>query len=67
MDKGKSKKRKNTHFRQTEKSFKALRQTSVFSHIKRNIPYNISNTSKRIYENQVSKLKKIKYLKKYSS
>lgn len=34
-------KRLNTYFRQTSKAFKAARQTKIFSHLNRNLPYNI--------------------------
>ena len=44
----KGKRRINTYFRQTAKAFRAARQTQVFSHIKRNIPYTIVKSVRRI-------------------
>lgn len=44
--KGKQSRRFNTYFRQTAKAFRAARQTQVFSHIKRNLPYGILRLTK---------------------
>ncbi|MBU0572077.1 hypothetical protein KKH23_00755 [Patescibacteria group bacterium] len=55
------KKRFNTHFRQTVKEFKAARQTQIYSHLKRNIPYKIFKISKPQF---LSKVKKSNILKR---
>lgn len=51
MAKQRGKKRINTYFRQTAKAFKAARQTQIFSHFRRNIPY-------KLYKYSKSKVKK---------
>ena len=49
MTKSSKGKRLNIYFRQTAKEFKSARQTQVYSHIKRNLPYRIfSFTKERI-------------------
>ena len=54
------KKRFNTYFRQTAKEFKAIRQTQIYAHLKRNIPYKIFNISKRQFLNKVKQINIIK-------
>ena len=56
----KNKKRTNTHFRQSAKEFKAARQTQVYSHINRNLPYRIFKISKPQFLNKIKKLNIIK-------
>jgi hypothetical protein len=56
MAKRDKKKRTNTYFRQTAKEFKAARQTQVYSHINRNLPYKIFNISKTQFLNKVKKI-----------
>lgn len=46
----------NTYFRQTSKALRALRQTQVFSHINRNIPYNLYKFSKKQFSRQAEKI-----------
>jgi hypothetical protein len=50
-------KRVNTYFRQTAKAFKAARQTKVFTHIKRNLPYRIFQYTKDKFSDVSTKLK----------
>jgi len=50
-------KRLNIYFRQTAKSFRAARQTQIFSHINRNLPYRIFQFSKSRFSNQVMRIK----------
>lgn len=45
-EKEKGTRRINIYFRQTAKAFKAARQTAVFSHINRNLPYRMYQFSK---------------------
>lgn len=45
-EKQKGTRRLNIYFRQTAKAFKAARQTAVFSHINRNLPYRMYQFSK---------------------
>lgn len=49
-------KRRNIHFRQTPKSFKAARQTQIFSHINRNLPYNVYKITTRQFNRRVEKI-----------
>lgn len=51
-------KRINTYFRQTAKSFKAARQTQIFSHIKRNLPFTILKFSKKYVTLRFENVKK---------
>ena len=60
MGRERKKKGINTYFRQTAKSFKAARQTQVFSHINRNLPYNIYKMSKRQFNTQLQKINRFK-------
>jgi hypothetical protein len=53
------KKARNTHFRQTVKSFRAERQTQVFSKIKRNIPYRMYHFSKKLFSERLGKMKNL--------
>ncbi len=54
------KKRLNTHFRQTVKEFKAARQTQIYAHFKRNLPYKIFEISKSQFLNKVRQVNIIK-------
>lgn len=56
MTKRDKKRRTNTNFRQTVREFKAARQTQVYSHINRNLPYRIFKVSKPQF---LSKVKQI--------
>jgi len=62
--------RLNIYFRQTAKAFRAARQTQVFSHINRNIPYRIYKFSKEKVLYQVQRantnlmLQREKFLKR---
>lgn len=72
MTKRDKKKRINTYFRQTTREFKAARQTQVYSHINRNLPYKIFEVSKTQFLNKVKqvnimKRKRLNLLGKYSS
>jgi hypothetical protein len=49
------KKRLNIYFRQTSKALRASRQTQIFSHINRNLPYKLYSFSR----NQFRKSRKI--------
>lgn len=52
------KKRINTYFRQTAKSFKAAKQTQIFSHINRNLPYRIYGVvSQKLFAKNIRRLK----------
>ena len=53
-------KARNIHFRQSSKNFGSDRQTAIFSHIKRNIPYHMITFSKKIFTANVRKLKEFK-------
>jgi hypothetical protein len=50
------KKRFNTYFRQTAKAFRAARQTQIYAHLKRNLPYRIFNISKTQFLNKLKKV-----------
>ena len=52
----KNKRRLNTYFRQTAKEFKAARQTQIYAHINRNLPYKIFKVSKSQFLNKVKKV-----------
>lgn len=72
MAKRDKKKRFNTHFRQTAKEFKAARQTQVYSHINRNLPYKIFSITKTQFLNKVKQIniikgKRFNLLGKYSA
>ena len=58
MTEKKNKKRLNIYFRQTPSSFVADRQTQVFAHIKRNIPYRIYVFSRGQFKNTVEAFKR---------
>ena len=45
-------KRKNIYFRQTPKEFKSQRQTEVYYHINRNLPYTLFQFSKEKFRKQ---------------
>ena len=63
---GKDKKRKkrlNINFRQTSKAFKSAKQTQIFSHINRNLPYNVYKMSKNRFLNQLQKINRNKKIK----
>jgi hypothetical protein len=62
----KDKRRLNTYFRQTAKEFRAARQTQVYSHINRNLPYKIFEISKSQFLNKVKQVNIMKR-KKLSS
>jgi hypothetical protein len=47
--------RLNIYFRQTAKAFRAARQTQVFYHINKNLPYRIYKFSKEKILSQVQK------------
>lgn len=47
----------NTYFRQTSSSFKAVRQTQIYSHLRRKIP--IKKISKRSFESNVKNANKL--------
>ena len=55
--------RKNTNFRQTPRSFRATKYASVFYHIKSNIPMTINKVSKKVFTDNVQKLKNVKIRK----
>lgn len=59
MVRGSKKKRVNTYFRQTAKSFKAAKQTQVYSHINRNLPYNVYKITKRQFFIQLQKINRL--------
>ena len=61
MAKKDKKKRLNTYFRQTAKEFKAARQTQIYSHINRNLPYKIFKISKPQF---LSKVKQVNIMKR---
>jgi len=63
--KGKTKRRFNTYFRQTPKAFRAARQTSVFSHINRNIPYRMYQFSKERFLQGAKAISRLTQVKKY--
>jgi len=64
MAKKDKKKRFNTYFRQTVKEFKSARQTQVYSHINRNLPYKIFNISKTQFLNKVKQVNIMKRKRK---
>lgn len=64
MAKRDKKKRTNTYFRQTAKEFKAARQTQIYSHINRNLPYKIFKISKPQFLNKVKKVNIMKRKKR---
>lgn len=64
MTKRDKKRRINTNFRQTVKEFKAARQTQIYSHINRNLPYRIFKISKPQFLNKVKQVNIIKRKKK---
>jgi len=49
-------KRANIYFRQTARSFKAAKQTQVFSHINRNLPYRIFSLTKDVFAERIRRL-----------
>ena len=52
---GKEKKR-NIYFRQTPKEFRSIRQTQVFLHFNKNLPYKVYHFSKKLFERQMTKI-----------
>ena len=60
MAKRDKKKRLNTYFRQTAREFKAARQTQVYSHLNRNLPYKIFKISKTQFLNKVKQVNIVK-------
>lgn len=57
MAKNKKAKRDNIYFRQTPREFKAARQTQVYYHINRNLPYRIYQFSKNHFMLNLNRLK----------
>jgi len=55
----KGKRRLNTYFRQTARAFKVIRQTQVFSHINRNIPYRMYQFSRQQFLSSLQKMNSI--------
>ena len=49
-------KRKNIYFRQTPKEFKSQRQTEVYYHINRNLPYTLFQFSKEKFSAHLKKV-----------
>src|SRR3990167_252359 len=49
--------RKNVHFRQTPKEFRAQKQNQIYSVMNRNLPYRVYNFSKNLFNDQLQKLK----------
>lgn len=47
----------NTYFRQSAKAFRVARQTQVFYHLKRNIPYNMYKFSRSHFTKQLTNIK----------
>jgi len=50
-------KRDNIYFRQTPREFRAAKQTSVFAHINRNLPFRVYNFSKKQFDATLLKLR----------
>ncbi|OGM12431.1 hypothetical protein A2Z22_04630 [Candidatus Woesebacteria bacterium RBG_16_34_12] len=53
-------KRININFRQTAKSFRAARQTQIFSHLNRNLPYNLYRATKEKFLLNLQKISSFK-------
>lgn len=51
--------KRNTYFRQTPKSFKADKQTQIFSHINRSLPYKLYKISKDRFRERLRYAKKM--------
>jgi len=49
-------KRRNINFRQTPKEFRSARQTQVFLHFNKNLPYKVYQFSKNLFERQMTKI-----------
>ncbi len=49
-------KRRNINFRQTPREFASRRQTQVFLHFNRNLPYKVYQFSRRLFERQMTKI-----------
>jgi len=60
------KRRINIHFRQTAKAFRAARQTKVFAHINRNLPFRMYQFSKERFNRGTQYINR-KYLNKFTS
>lgn len=65
--KGEVKRRFNIYFRQTAKAFRAARQTSVFSHINRNLPYRMYQFSKERFIQGARTLNRFTQFKKFNA
>lgn len=59
--------RKNTNFRQTSRSFRVTKYTSVFYHIKTNIPQTLNKVSKKVFSDGRNKLNSIKTSKSFNN
>lgn len=62
-EKQKGTRRINIYFRQTAKAFKAARQTAVFSHINRNLPYRMYQFSKERFNRGIQYISTKQYSK----